>query len=74
MRRDVAFWAAFWTSSGLLFWEADRSGWPLCGVVRTIFHTSHPVGRVAFTAAYGTGAVVLWKHVLKKAETLIDAS
>lgn len=58
-------WAGFWTTFGIVDWAADKRGLSLCDATRWAFKTTTPVGRLAFTAAYGTGAMVLHRHVLK---------
>jgi hypothetical protein len=42
--------------------EADSDTLSEC--VRDIID-GHPLGRVAFTATYATGAFVLWRHLVK---------
>lgn len=66
MGRTAAAWATFWVGFGLLDWAADRRGHSLCAATRHVFKTNSPTGRLAFTAAYGTGAMVLYAHVVKK--------
>ncbi len=59
-------WAGFWTTFGIVDWAADKRGLSLCAATRHVFRTNTPTGRLAFTAAYGTGAMVLYAHVVKK--------
>lgn len=59
-------WAGFWVTFGVVDWAADKRGLSLCDATRFAFRTSTPLGRLGFTAAYGTGAMVLHRHVLKQ--------
>ena len=65
MPRLAAAWLTFWAAFGVVAFLADRRGWALCRATRWLFRTHTRSGRVAFTAAYGTGALVLHRHVLK---------
>lgn len=65
MGRTAAAWAGFWTLFGLIDYAADRRSSSLCHATRWLFRTDTAAGRLAFTAAYGTGAMVLHRHVLK---------
>jgi hypothetical protein len=66
MRRAVVAWLLFWVGFGLLDYAADRRGKSLCHAVRHLFRTNTCAGSAAFTATFGTGAFVLWRHVLKR--------
>lgn len=75
-RADVG-WLTFWTAAGVLFWQADRHDFALCSTVRRLFHAETLPGRIALSAALGTGALVLHQHLLngvEKVSDFIDAS
>lgn len=63
MGRELAAWSAFWVGFGVLDNEAAKRGKSLCATVRWAFNTDTPAGRVRFTAAYLTGAYILYRHV-----------
>lgn len=65
MFRAALAWAAFWVGFGLLDYATDRHGKSLCHATRWLFRTHTPAGKVAFTAAFGAGALALHRHVLK---------
>ncbi len=65
MGRETAAWVGFWATFGIIDYAADRRGKSLCHSTRWLFRTHTPTGRVAFTALYGTGAMLLHRHVLK---------
>lgn len=66
-------WAGFWVTFGIVDWAADKRGLSLCSATRWAFRTNTAAGRLAFTAAYGTGAMVLYAHVAKSViEDLAD--
>lgn len=67
MRRTAVAWLGFWVGFGLLDWWADRRGASLCHSVRWLFRTETCAGSAAFTATFGTGVVVLYRHVMKRA-------
>jgi hypothetical protein len=64
-RVDVA-WLAIWSVAGVGFYMADRHGVALCASIRRLGRLHTPTGRAASTAAYTTGAVLLWRHVSKR--------
>jgi hypothetical protein len=66
MSRVDAAWLGFWVGFGLLDYAADRRGMSLCTSARHVFRTSTPAGKLAFAAAYGTGTLVLFAHVVKE--------
>lgn len=68
--RDAAFWAAFCTGTGILLYEADQHGWPLCGVVRRTFRTHTTAGRLALTGSLYVGTEVLRRHLLNPRASL----
>lgn len=65
-RRDVAVWGALLVV-GLAFefreLREGPNGVPLSRVIRSVFHTQHPVGAAAFRSAVALGAVVLVRHI-----------
>lgn len=63
--RDALAWSTFWVGFGLLDYTADRHGRSLCTSVRWLFRTHTPVGRLALSAVFGTGAMVLHRHLMK---------
>jgi len=69
MRRRALGWAAFWTAATAIFLAGDKGGWSLCSVIRWLFHTDTPEGRVAFNAVYGAGAETLRQHILNQPVT-----
>lgn len=66
MNRADAAWLAFWVGFGLLDYAADRRGKSLCTTARHLFHTETLAGKLRFGAAFGTGALVLFAHVVKE--------
>lgn len=66
MNRTDAAWLTFWAGFGLLDYAADRRGLSLCTSTRHLLRTDTTVGKFAFCALYGTGALVLFAHVVKE--------
>lgn len=65
-RGDVAIWAAL-LALGIAF-EAKElregvDGVPLSRVIRSTFHTQHPVGRWVFRTAVWAGSGALIRHI-----------
>lgn len=68
MRRPALFWGSTIGALGLIdFWCAKNAvvGDSLSECTRALFRTEHPVGRIAFSATYATGAYVLWAHICR---------
>jgi hypothetical protein len=66
VNKTDAAWLTFWAGFGVLDYAADRKGKSLCTSARHLFRTDRPGGKLAFTAAFGTGALVLFAHVVKE--------
>lgn len=66
MRRTIVAWLGFWVGFGLLDYWADRRGKSLCHATRTLFRTQTRGGRILFTGSFAVGAVVLYRHLLKR--------
>lgn len=66
MSRVDAAWLGFWAGFGILDYAADRRGRSLCTSTRHLFRTDTKAGKLAFTAAYGAGALILFAHVVKE--------
>jgi hypothetical protein len=62
----VVAWLAFWAGFAALDLWADSRGQSLSTTTQHLFRTHHPVGRAAFTVALGSGAVVLWRHIVRR--------
>lgn len=79
MRRLVAFWVAFWVALGSFFWYADRNGFALCKAVRHLYGTHNPdptrarTGKLGLAASLGTGALVLYRHLVKRSGSLTNS-
>lgn len=67
--RDMAAWVIFWAGFAALDLWADHHGRSLCATTRATIRTDTRAGRAVFTAAYGTAAMSLYRHVLKSKET-----
>lgn len=65
LKRWAAIWAAFWVVFGIADYMAERRGVSLSKVVRYLFRTDTPAGRVRFTGALAGGFAVLWHHIIK---------
>lgn len=67
MLRPVdAAWVGFWAGFAAVDYWADRNGLSLSHTTRHLFRTHTRVGAVVFTAALGTGALALHRHILKR--------
>jgi hypothetical protein len=64
-RADVA-WLAFWAAFGVSDLIADRYGYSLCTSGRRVFQLHTPAGRARFRVAYAAGALVLYRHLMKR--------
>ena len=66
MTRTDAAWLSFWAGFAALDYAADRKGRSLCTTARHLLHTDTRGGKLAFCALYGTGALILFAHVVKE--------